>query len=232
MKHDTKGRFTLEIWNLSYLCTFELYCLAASISITNNSTSTSTTSTSTTMITTNICTGGYTYVTQLLYLNINSGLPWTQYEFNYTAPNVTTATITFSFRDDPNFWYLDAVSVTNSSGQQLLSNPGFELGTLANWVYCNPSNASHSGSVTGSGCYSGLYCYADGSVGAPDYLSQTFSVQPNNIYTVTFWLCAYGTNMTFAWITISTWASFTYGRFSLCWQWSGVLHYINYKMHT
>jgi hypothetical protein len=135
---------------------------------------------------------------------MNSMLSWTQYKFNYTSPNVTTATITFSFRDDPGYWYLDAVSVTNSSGQQLLSNTGFESGTLANWVYCNPSNSSYSGSVTGSTSYSGSYSYEDGSIGAPDYLSQTFSVQPNNIYTVKFWLSSDSNNMTFAWITISS----------------------------
>jgi hypothetical protein len=109
----------------------------------------------------------------------------------------------FSFRNDPNFWYLDDVSVTNSYGQQLLSNGGFELGSLVDWVYCNPNNASHSGSVTSAVSYDGWYCYQDGSTGAPDYLSQTFNVQPNNVYTVSFWLEAVGTNMVFAWVTVS-----------------------------
>jgi hypothetical protein len=132
-------------------------------------------------------------------------LPWTEYIFNYTAPNVTSATLTFSLRNDPLDWYLDDVSVTNSSGQQLLLNRGFELGTLADWTYCNPNNATWSGFVSGSANpHSGSYCYADGSVGAPDYLSQTFNVQPYSIYSVKFWLSCDSDNMTFAWIYISS----------------------------
>jgi hypothetical protein len=150
-----------------------------------------------------MCNGGYTYVTQLLYIYMNASLPWTQYTFNYTAPNVNAATITFSFRNDPDYWYLDDVSVTNSSGQQLLLNGGFEQGSLVNWLYCNPNNASHAGTVTSAISYDGWYCYRDGSVGAPDYLSQTFNVQPNQVYTVNFILGANGASMLFAWVSIS-----------------------------
>jgi len=135
---------------------------------------------------------------------MNTTLPWTQYIFNYTAPNITTATLTFSFRNDPNYWYLDDVSVTNSSGQQFLLNGGFEQGTLADWVYCNPKNATFAGSAYYGYSYSGSYSYADGSVGSPDYLSQTFNVIPYQVYTVSFWLSEYGGNMSFAWITISS----------------------------
>ena len=170
----------------------------STISITTTSTSTGGSTT-----TTNICNGGYTYVTQLLYLSLNSPLSWTKYTFNYTAPNVTAAKLTFSFRNDPGYWYLDDVSVTNSSGGQLLSNGDFEQGTLVNWVYCNPSNATFSGAITGAVSNTGWYSYEDGSVGAPDYLSQTFSVRPNNKYTVSFWLGTNSYNMTFGWITIS-----------------------------
>jgi hypothetical protein len=138
----------------------------------------------------------------LLYLNITSNFNWNQYTFNYTAPNVSTATIFFAFRNDPAYWYLDDVSVTNGSGQQLLLNGGFEQGSLVDWVYCNPNNAGYPGTITSSTSHSGSYCYADGSVGAPDYLSQTFNVQPNHVYTVSFWLEAVGTNMVFAWVTV------------------------------
>ena len=134
---------------------------------------------------------------------MNAVLPWTQYKFNYTAPSVTTAKLTFSLRNDPSFWYLDDVSVTNSSGGELLSNGDFEQGTLVNWNYCNPNNASSAGFVTGLVSYNGWYSYKDGSVGSPDYLSQTFSVQPNNKYSVKFWLRSDSSSMTFAWITIS-----------------------------
>lgn len=108
----------------------------------------------------------------------------------------------FSFRNDPSFWFLDDVSVSNSSGKQFLSNGGFEQGTLTNWVYCNPSNATFAGVVTSSVHHSGTYCYSDGSVGSPDYLSQAFNVQPNTMYSVQFWLSATGTNNTLVWVTL------------------------------
>jgi hypothetical protein len=130
-------------------------------------------------------------------------MSWTQFTFNYTAPNVDAATITFSFRNDPDYWYLDDVSVTNSSGEELLLNDGFEQGSLVDWVYCNPNNAVFSGIVNSVLLHSGSYSYQDGSQGAPDYLSQTFNVQPNNVYTVSFWLNANGASMVFAWVTIS-----------------------------
>jgi hypothetical protein len=172
-------------------------------------TDTMTTDTTTTITTTisNICTSGGNYITQLLYLNLSaSGLLWTQYSFNYTAPNVNSATLMFALRNDPSYWYLDDVSVTNSSGDQLIVNGGFETGSLTGWTHCNPSNASFPGTVTSSVSYSGSYSYQDGSMGASDHLSQTFAVVPNNIYSVTFWLGAVSgnTSATFALVTITS----------------------------
>jgi hypothetical protein len=110
----------------------------------------------------------------------------------------------FALQDDPSFWYLDDVSVTNSSGDQLIVNGGFETSDLTGWAYCNPSNAVSSGIVSSAIPHSGSYSYKDGSVGASDYLSQTFAVVPNNIYSVTFWLYASSSYGTFALVTITT----------------------------
>ncbi len=144
------------------------------------------------------------YTTQLLYLSLTSPIPWTKYSFNYTAPNITSATLNFALRNDPSYWFLDDVSVTNSSGNELLTNGGFEQGSLSGWTYCNPSNASYSGQVTSSTFHSGSHSYRDGSVGVSDYLSQTFTVLPNNIYSVQFWLSANSNYLTFALITITS----------------------------
>jgi hypothetical protein len=143
---------------------------------------------------------------QLLYLNLNAGLPWTQYSFTYKAFNINSATLMFALQDDPSFWYLDDVSVTNSSGDELIVNGGFETGNLAGWAYCNPRSATNAGTVSTSIPYSGLYSYQDGSVGASDYLSQTFPVVPNNIYSITFCLYATpsSTSATYALVTITT----------------------------
>ncbi|CAF1211268.1 unnamed protein product [Adineta steineri] len=108
----------------------------------------------------------------------------------------------FALRDDPEFLFVDDVSVTNSSGIQLLSNGNFELGTLSGWTYCNPANASYSGAVSSMDPHNGSYSYADGSVGFMDYLSQSFAVVSNNIYSVTFWLSANSNSSTYALVTI------------------------------
>jgi len=139
----------------------------------------------------------------LLFLNTTDNY-WTQYTFNYTAPNVTNVTLMFSFRNDPSFWYLDAITVTNrSSGSNLISNGEFNTGDLSYWTYCNPKNATYSGYVSSTIYYNGPYGYADGSVGAFDYLSQRFRVVPYNWYIIKFWLASLGTNNTYASITIS-----------------------------
>jgi hypothetical protein len=152
----------------------------------------------------NSCTGGTTYSTQLLYLSLTSNLGWTEYSFNYTAPNIASATLTFALRDDPAYWYLDDVSVTDSSNNQLLTNGDFELGSLSGWAYCNPSNAPAAGVVSSSIPHTGSYSYQDGSVGAYDYLSQTFAVIPYNTYSVQFWLYATSSSATYALVTISS----------------------------
>ena len=147
--------------------------------------------------------GGTTFTRQLLFLNLTFYLPWTKYVFNYTAPNVDSAKLVFALENDPDFWYLDDVSVKNSSGIQLLSNGDFETGDLTGWIYCNPKNASNSGTVSTDNPNTGWYSYGDGSVGSSDYLSQSFAVRANRTYSVAFWLQSISTNGTFASIYIT-----------------------------
>ncbi|UJR38792.1 hypothetical protein I4U23_031457 [Adineta vaga] len=171
---------------------------------TTMATSTTMTTTTTTATISNTCTGGSTYTTQLLYLSMTSTLSWTKYTFNYTAPNILSAKLTFALRNDPDFWYLDDVSVTNSSGNQLLSNGNFEQGILGNWIYCNPNSANYSGAITSNYPRTGSYSYEDGSVGSSDYLSQTFAVTPNSKYSIKFWLSSGSNSSSFAFVTISS----------------------------
>jgi hypothetical protein len=159
--------------------------------------------TTTTATISNVCIGGAVYTTQLLYLSLTSTLP-SEYSFKYTAPSITSPIITFALRNDPLDWFLDDISVTNSSGTQLLLNNGFEQGSLSSWVYCNPSNAAHAGFVDTSYPHTGHYSYVDGSVNASDYLSQTFTVVPNNTYAVKFWLSANSNSSSFALVSITS----------------------------
>ena len=49
-----------------------------------------------------------------------------QYSVNFTATQASS-NISFAFREDPAFLFLDDVSVTTGGGPNLLLNPGFEL---------------------------------------------------------------------------------------------------------
>ncbi|CAF2064005.1 unnamed protein product [Rotaria magnacalcarata] len=115
-----------------------------------------------------------------------------QYAYTYLAI-ATTTRITFALREDQYFFALDDVTVcdTASPSIQLLTNGDFETGSIVPWVYCNPSGSQYSGQVeTGLTtmygypyvAYSGTDFYLDGAVGAPDYLSQTFSTTIGHTY--------------------------------------------------
>ncbi|CAM4819579.1 unnamed protein product [Rotaria magnacalcarata] len=115
-----------------------------------------------------------------------------KYAYTYLAI-ATTTRITFALREDQYFFALDDVTVcdTASPSIQRLTNGDFETGSIVPWVYCNPSGSQYSGQVeTGLTtmygypyvAYSGTDFYLDGAVGAPDYLSQTFSTTIGHTY--------------------------------------------------
>lgn len=87
-------------------------------------------------------------------------------------------------RHDPSYFRMDAVSITNTSGAQLLTNGGFETGSLLPWQH-----GTVVGGTISSGCgYTGTYCYTDGVVGQIDNIHQTFSTAPGNALNVSFYL--------------------------------------------
>ncbi|CAF4229120.1 unnamed protein product, partial [Adineta steineri] len=126
------------------------------------------------------------------------------FSFNFPAPNISSATIVFALRDDPGEWFLDDVSIMDQSGNELLSNGGFETGDTTDWIYCNPNNGAASGSVGAGSSYDGAYCYIDGVVGVSDYLSQTFTVTPYDNYLITFWLSSNSNSVTYAQISVTS----------------------------
>ena len=156
-----------------FLFFFLLPCASASTAILQNS-----------------CTAALINPVTLLYLsNISPTNSYVYYSYSYLS-TASSITLTMAFRQDPSYWALDDISVTLSAGgPNLVQNPGFETGTLNGYyAFCNPSSSSAAGTVTGSNARSGTYCYYDGSVGNPDYLSQTMAAIPNTYYTISFWL--------------------------------------------
>jgi hypothetical protein len=129
-------------------------------------------------------------------------LNWTQYQYNYSA-NATAQTLMFGFMCDPsgnNYWFLDDVSVVdvNAPSIELLQNHNFDnsTSTLTGWTqWCTSTCTSgNAGQVTSDSNCTSTNCYIDrcyGS-GAIDFLSQTFSTTPGNVYTISFWIKDFG----------------------------------------
>src|SRR5215831_15556082 len=73
----------------------------------------------------------------------------------YSVPFVASSTstnISFAFREDPAFLFLDDVSVAAGAGPNLLVNGGFELGIVGDnaplgWTYLNTFGVDFSGVV-------------------------------------------------------------------------------------
>jgi hypothetical protein len=91
----------------------------------------------------------------------------------------SSETLTFGIQNNPAYTEIDDVSVV-SNGAQLLCNGGFEAGTQVCW-----SGANH---ISTASPHTGSYCYYDGVVGAPDYVSQTFSTTPGALLNISFWI--------------------------------------------
>ncbi|HEY1725965.1 MAG TPA: hypothetical protein VGF89_11100, partial [Steroidobacteraceae bacterium] len=69
-------------------------------------------------------------VTTLLDLENSPTQAYTFYSYSFQA-QLSQTFLTFEFRQDPAYWRLDDVSVTNGSSQ-LITNGGFEGGGYAN----------------------------------------------------------------------------------------------------
>jgi hypothetical protein len=110
---------------------------------------------------------------------------------NYTVDFVAVATTTnlsFAFREDPAFLFLDDVSVTdltNPSGE-LVVNGGFEAG-LGPWVALNTFGATFAG-VIGAGGHLSANAWVDGSVQAYDGLTQSIATNIGDLYHISFFL--------------------------------------------
>ncbi|CAF2238696.1 unnamed protein product, partial [Rotaria magnacalcarata] len=121
--------------------------------------------------------------TMLLNLYNPGAFSYTYYTYSCT-PTTQQATIMVEIEHDPNAINIDDVSVVDTSSQQLLTNGGFETGSLAPWQHGTTS----VGAVTAGCGYSGAYCYWDSIVGQTDNIHQTFSTVPGSIVNVSFYL--------------------------------------------
>jgi len=132
-------------------------------------------------------------------LDLNGQLiPHTYQDYNATFTAVDPNTnISFAFREDPAFEFLDDVTVTDTttSTAVTLVNGDFELGPVgvnapAGWSYLNTDNATFPGvtaNVAGQ-AHGGSIYYYDGSVQAYDGITQMIATNPGDSYSINFWL--------------------------------------------
>ena len=119
---------------------------------------------------------------------------YTQYTVNFTA-TANTTNLSFAFREDPAFLFLDDVAVTNltTSTAVVVNNAGFESGIVGasapvGWAYLNSFGAAFAGVVATDRPHSGSNDYVDGAVQAYDGITQALSTSTGDLYQITFWL--------------------------------------------
>jgi len=122
---------------------------------------------------------------------------YTCYYFSWVASNNGSVTLAFQFRNNPSLWLLDDISVSDGTNE-MLSDGGFESGTLSpNWIVSTPNGACGGGAtgakIRSTSCRTGTYCLSDGCLNVADQVSQSFSVIVGNPYSISFWLKQGGT---------------------------------------
>ena len=79
----------------------------------------------------------------------------------------------------------------------MLTNGGFETGSLPPWIRTTPNGActgqsgstmSSAGDLTGAEARTGSCYLTDGSISCADQISQSFTVTRSRTYNITFWL--------------------------------------------
>jgi hypothetical protein len=123
-----------------------------------------------------------------------------QYTVDFTAGFASTF-LSFAFREDPAFLFLDDVTVNDLThpGGNLVANGDFETGPVGaqaptDWSYLNNFGATFGGVVENNaflsspGAHGGTNYYYDGAVQAYDAITQDLSLAVGDTYQVGFWL--------------------------------------------
>lgn len=126
----------------------------------------------------------------ILYSIVNPSTPMTTYIcFARTwIATSTTATLSFFFRHDPGYWFLDDISVYHGISQ-VLTNGGFE-NLAVGWSYSGSCSSNTGGLIVIDPAYvlSGQHSYSSRCIGFGDTISQTFLTVPGDAYLIKFWL--------------------------------------------
>ena len=124
----------------------------------------------------------------------NRSYEYTQFTYNVTATE-STSSLTFLFRQDPDYWYLDSVSVTKGGGFNLLTNGDFSSDpfstsrTSGPWKFVGQPGLNAAGMWYGGAGQDGqIGKWGDGAVGGVDGITQTINTTIGDTYNVSFYL--------------------------------------------
>jgi len=127
-----------------------------------------------------------------------------QYTADFIATSAST-NLSFAFREDPAFLFLDDVTMQNvtTSTPVTVVNGGFESGIVGNsapvgWTYLNTFGATFGGIVDNNNPHTGSNNYYDGAVQAYDAITQAIPTITGDLYSVSFFLSDNGPYNTFS----------------------------------
>lgn len=127
----------------------------------------------------------------LLSISSPSAINYLCYCYEWTAPSTGLVSLTFQLRNDPDYWFLDDVSIYNG-GTQMLINGNFESGNISPWVVTSPYGPCQHGGSLGQVCtlfpHAGSYDCCDGCNTVPDQVTQSLTVTAGQTYVISFWL--------------------------------------------
>ncbi|CAF4343658.1 unnamed protein product [Rotaria magnacalcarata] len=161
----------------------------------------------TTIITTTTTTTGLNiYVTNLTYSAV-TGNNWVHFTHSYIPAKSSGLSLTFLFSNtQDSTWYLDDVSLIDSSSNQKITNGGFESSTASWWDGsngpCNNTGMQYGSTTTRS--HSGNKSYRDRCTPSEVWVAQAFNATAGMTYILSFWISL---NYTYTGTTSDIWLS-------------------------
>ncbi|CAF3744446.1 unnamed protein product [Adineta steineri] len=124
---------------------------------------------------------------------------WTFCSYSYVANRTGTVTIKFTFQTTLNYvWYLDDVSVRDSSLIEKTTNGNFEsLPSLTGWTTGYSGFCTFGSGINSLVYYSASKSYSDSCSLGSTWIYQSFSVTNGQSYNVSFWFYLGGLTLFF-----------------------------------
>ncbi len=115
---------------------------------------------------------------------------WTMCTYSYLAATSTNRTLKFVFQTgNKHDWYLDDVSVRNSTSMEMMINGNFEsTPSLIGWTLGSSGSCSSNSGISSSYYHSLNQSYHHGCGSTNTWIYQSFAAISGQVYNVTFWV--------------------------------------------